>query len=195
MTDSSCTIGAEAALVENSPSVRTSRLVSAVRGLLDECDLSADSLLLDDRKAAMNIIRRSASAHEFRRNGLDDLAAAVWVQAFDAAWLGQDWATLEQYFAAEVAVLLADFTTTIVGRAAVINHFRAMMTGAQVHEYNATDLTGHSAGDTGVVCYRWQLDWTVDGKRRASSGRDILVLRSRVEGWQLVWRAQVRSGH
>jgi hypothetical protein len=50
MTDRSCRIGTEAALVENSPSVRTSRLVSAVRGLLDECDLSADSLLLDDRK-------------------------------------------------------------------------------------------------------------------------------------------------
>ncbi len=143
----------------------------------------------------MNTIRKSASPHGLRRNGLDDLAAAVWVQAFDAAWLGQDWSTLERYFAPEVAVLLADFTTTVAGRAAVLNHFRAMMSAAQVHEYNATDLTGYSSGDTGFVCYRWQLDWTVDGKRRPSSGRDILVLRSMEEGWQLAWRAQVRSGH
>ena len=141
------------------------------------------------------IILRSASTHEVRRSGLDDFAAAVWVQAFDAAWLGKHWVTLERYLAPEVAVLLADFTTTVEGRAPVLNHFRAMMTEAQVHEYNATDLTGYASGDTGVICYRWQLDWTVDGKRRPSSGRDTLVLRSMTEGWQLVWRAQVRSGH
>jgi ketosteroid isomerase-like protein len=122
---------------------------------------------------------------------LDDLAAAVWVQAYDAAWLGQDWGTLEKYFAPDVTMMLRGFSTAIVGRAAVLANVRALMTGVQVHEYNATDLTGHSSGVIGVITYRWQLDWTVDHTRRANSGRDILVLRGMREGWQLVWRAQI----
>ena len=75
----------------------------------------------------------------------------------------------------------------------VLAHLRAAMCGAAVHEYNATDLRGHASGATGVISYRWQLDWTVEGERRASSARDILVLRAELPGWQLVWRAQVRS--
>jgi hypothetical protein len=124
---------------------------------------------------------------------LDDLAAAQWVQAYDAAWLGRDWSVLERCFAPEVAVMLAGFSTSIAGRAAVLAHMRAMLNGTQVHEYNATDLKGYSCGTIGVITYRWQFDRTVDGERRATSGRDILVLQAAREGWQLVWRAQVRS--
>ena len=121
---------------------------------------------------------------------LDDLAAAVWVQAYDAAWLSQDWTALERYLAPDVAVMLAGFSAAISGRAAVLAHIRAMMIGAHVHEYNATDLTGHTAGTIGVITHRWQLDWSLNHKRRETSGRDILVLRRVREGWQLVWRAE-----
>jgi ketosteroid isomerase-like protein len=124
---------------------------------------------------------------------LDDLAAAVWVQAYDAAWLGGDWTTLERYLAPDIALLSPGFTTAIVGRAAVLTHLRAMMSGVLIHEYNATDLKGHSSGSVGVITYRWQLDWTVDHERRPRSGRDILVLRAASERWQLIWRVQVRA--
>jgi len=71
---------------------------------------------------------------------------------------------------------------------------RAVMRTMHVHEYNATDLRGHASGPTGVITYRWQLDCTVNREHRASSGRNILVLRSAGDaGWQLVWRAQVLS--
>jgi ketosteroid isomerase-like protein len=135
---------------------------------------------------------RAAEVHATHAQGvLDDLAAAVWVQAYDAAWLGQHWRALEQCLAPDVAVMLGS-TNVITGRAAVLAHIREMMTGTVVHEYNATDLKGHASGATGVITYRWQLDWTVGSERRATSGRDILVLRAAHESWQLVWRAQVR---
>jgi hypothetical protein len=121
---------------------------------------------------------------------LDDLAAAVWVQGYDAAWLSQDWVSLEKHLAADVALMLPGSCTTISGRAAVLAHIRAMMRGARVHEYNATDLSGYTAGTIGVITYRWQLDWTVDHKRREISGRDVLVLRQTPAAWQLVWRAE-----
>lgn len=137
--------------------------------------------------------RHSKAGTEGELDSLDDLAAAVWVQAYDAAWLGKDWAALERLFAPDAAVVLPGFSETVVGRVLILDHLREMFNGAQVHEYNATDLRGHSSGTVGVIHYRWQLDWTVDGKRRAISGRDILALRSMPEGWLLVWRAQIRA--
>jgi ketosteroid isomerase-like protein len=121
---------------------------------------------------------------------LDDLAAAVWVQAYDAAWLSQDWTTLERYLAPDVVLILAGVSAAVAGRAGVVGHIRARMREAHVHEYNATDLTGHTAGTIGIITHRWQLDWTVSHKRCEASGRDILVLRRVREGWQLVWRAE-----
>jgi uncharacterized protein DUF4440 len=137
---------------------------------------------------------RAAEAHTTHGAGvLDDLAAAVWVQAYDAAWLGQHWRALEQCFAPDVVMMLAGSRRAVTGRAGVLAHIREMMTGTLVHEYNATDLKGHASGATGVITYRWQLDWTVGSERRATSGRDILVLRAVHASWQLVWRAQVRA--
>ena len=77
----------------------------------------------------------------------------------------------------DIALMSPPFMTGIVGRDAVLAHLRAMMCGAQIHEYNTTDLKGHSSGSVGIITYRWQLDWTVDHKRRPLSGHDILVLR------------------
>lgn len=122
---------------------------------------------------------------------LDDLAAAVWVQAYDAAWLREDWAALEKRLAPDVAMMPAGSGTAISGRDSVLAHIRALMSGAHVHEYNATDLRGYTAGSIGVITYRWQLDWSTDHKHREASGRDILVLRRTSEGWQLVWRGEV----
>jgi ketosteroid isomerase-like protein len=124
---------------------------------------------------------------------LDNLAAAVWVRAFDAAWLGRDWTTLERRLAPDIALMSPALMTDIVGRDAVLAHLRAMMCGVRIHQYNATDLKGHSSGSVGIITYRWQLDWTVDHKRRPVSGRDVLVLRAANESWQLIWRVQVRA--
>jgi hypothetical protein len=137
--------------------------------------------------------RHSKAGTEDELDILDDLAAAVWVQTYDAAWLSKDWATLGKVFALDAAMMLPGFSTFVVGRAAIVDHLRAMLSGAQVHEYNATDLKGHSSGPVGVISYRWQLDWTVDRARSEISGRDMLVLRSAPEGWLLVWRAQIRA--
>lgn len=143
------------------------------------------------RRAAARTLKAQARVAE--PAVLDDLGAAVWVQAYDAAWLARDWNTLERYLVPDISLMSPGFVTTIVGRDAVLAHLRAMMSGVRIHEYNTTDVKGHSSGPVGVVTYRWQLDWTVDHERRPLSGRDILVLRAASEGWQLMWRVQVRA--
>jgi Domain of unknown function (DUF4440) len=100
---------------------------------------------------------------------------------------------LERYLAPDIALMSPAFTTAVVGRDAVLAHLRAMMSGVRIHEYNATDIKGHSSGTVGAITYRWQLDWTVDRERRPLSSRDILVLRAASESGQLMWRVQVRA--
>lgn len=126
---------------------------------------------------------------------LDDLAAAVWLQAHDAAWLGRDWTALEQQLAPDVALLSPELRVWLAGRRAVLAHLRAMMQGAWVHEYNATDLRGRSSGAIGIVSYGWQLDWTFDHRRRQNSGRELLVLRAAPAcgGWQVLRRMPLQT--
>ncbi len=121
---------------------------------------------------------------------LSDLDAAVWVRAFDGAWLKGDWEYLERCLALDVQLRSCDSQTTVIGRTAVLGSIRDFVTSARVHEYNATHLTGRSTGSRGIVRYRWQLEWTSGGERRTSNGKDVLILRAVGDQWQL--RARIR---
>lgn len=137
---------------------------------------------------AARIAPAATAAHR-----LDDLAAAVWLQAYDAAWLGSDWPQLERRLAPDVALLSPDRRVWVAGRRAVLVHLRALLRGAQVHEYNATGLRGRSSGNIGIISHRWQIDWTRAHKRGQSTGHDVLVLRAAPGGWQLLRRLPVAS--
>jgi Domain of unknown function (DUF4440) len=120
---------------------------------------------------------------------LDDLEAADWVQAYNAAWLNRDWTYLESCLALDVEFRSRN-SATVVGRTAVLAELRELMDRTWVHEYNATDLAGRSVGALGVIRYRWQSDWTCGGEHHSSNGRDVLVLRIANHRWQL--RARIR---
>ena len=129
-----------------------------------------------------------------RSAALDDLSAAAWVQDFDAAWLGQDWASLAQFLAPDVEFLSLGATTVLVGCEAVLDYLRDFSENAVVHEYNATELRGRGSWPEGIITYRWQMEWSAANKRRAAEGRDLLALRAGSAGWQLIWRAQAPTG-
>ena len=124
---------------------------------------------------------------------LDEFAAAEWVQAYDAAWLGQDWARLARYLASDVHFVPYGTTTVLAGPEAMIAHLREFLMRAEVHEYNATDVRVRVSHGIGFVSYRWQLDWTGAGRRRTAEGRDMLALRPVRDRWQMIWRLPLRS--
>ncbi|HEY6927079.1 MAG TPA: nuclear transport factor 2 family protein [Steroidobacteraceae bacterium] len=121
---------------------------------------------------------------------LDDLAAARWVQAYDAAWLGQDWDTFASYLAPGVEFVVPGLFDAMIGRAAILESLRHALAGMEIHEYNRTELTGHDRGSCGIITYRWQLDSSVGKQRMHTSGRDVLVLSVTDGRWVLVWRGQ-----
>jgi hypothetical protein len=77
---------------------------------------------------------------------IDELTAAAWLQAFDAAWLSRDWARLRRYIAADVEVLPLGSATLLIGRPAVLASLRRFLRRAVVHEYNATEVRVRRVG-------------------------------------------------
>jgi Domain of unknown function (DUF4440) len=121
---------------------------------------------------------------------LDDLAAARWVQAYDAAWLGQDWDGLASLLAPGVEFVVPGLAEVLIGRPAIIESLRNALSRMVIHEYNATDLTGYDRWPVGIIMYRWQLDCSAGQQRVQSTGRDVLVLTATDDRWALVWRGQ-----
>jgi len=152
--------------------------------------LSFDAQRADARRDATAQRARAAPAAAAARTSrtLDDLRAALWLRGYDAAWLDRDWAALERRLAPDVALLSADMKIWLAGQRAVLAHLQAMLAGARVHEYNATDIRGRSHGAIGIIRFRWRLDWTFERRRRHGSGCEVLVLRATHDDWQLLRR-------
>lgn len=123
----------------------------------------------------------------------DEFAAARWVHEYDAAWFGQDWARLARYLAADVRFIPQGSTLIHVGREAMISHLRAFLEHTEIHEYNATGFRVRVFDGIGFVSFRWHLDQSSGGLRRASEGRDLLTLRRSDGLWQMAWRRPLRS--
>lgn len=122
---------------------------------------------------------------------LDDWAAARWLHAYEAAWIGEDWTRVERCLAPDVRFLPWGETVALMGREAVVANMRQRAKQLRMHEYNATDVAGSSSGPVGVIDYRWQLDCTQGLQPIATTGRDVLVLRAAADDWELVWCAQL----
>jgi hypothetical protein len=122
---------------------------------------------------------------------LDELGAAAWVQAYDAAWLDRDWQRLEGMLAPDVESVAAGQSQSVVGRPAVIANLRESLADATVHEYSATDVHVRGSGAIRVLSYRWLRGETVGHERVTRAGRDLLALRAGSGGWQLIRRIEL----
>jgi len=123
---------------------------------------------------------------------LDDLAAARWVQTYDAAWLGRDWDGLAGLLAPNVEFVVPGLGYAQIGRADILESLREALGCMVIHEYNTSEPTGCDRGSLGIITYRWFLDSSVGSRRSQSAGRDVLVLKAMEDRWQLVWRGQYR---
>jgi hypothetical protein len=121
---------------------------------------------------------------------LDNLAAARWVEAYNAAWVGRDWVSLASYLAPGVEFVVPALGDTLSGRPAIIATLRDSLANVVIHEYDTTNLAGHDHGSVGVITYDWQLDSSIGQQHIQSTGRDVLVLSATAGQWLLVWRGQ-----
>jgi ketosteroid isomerase-like protein len=65
------------------------------------------------------------------------------------------------------------------------------MSHAKVNHFQTGDHIVTLRGDTAVVEYRWEMAWTATGADHTETGRAVLVLARRDEGWRAVWRTPI----
>ena len=109
----------------------------------------------------------------------------------DRCWMEGRLPELAEFLAEDVVFVAPAGTPRSEGLAPAIESYRQFMSHAQVNRFQTGDRIVTVRGDTAVIEYRWQMDWTAAGADHAENGREVLVLARRGEGWRVVWRTQI----
>lgn len=133
------------------------------------------------------------AAREKGQNGgmAEDLAA--FVAAMDRCWLERRFEDLAAYLAEDV-VMAAPGGGRVEGLASAVESYREFMSRSRIARFAARDHAVTLRGDTAVVEYGWDMAWESgaesERERHEASGREVLVLARRADGWRVVWRTQ-----
>lgn len=122
----------------------------------------------------------------------EDLAA--FVAAMDRCWLERRFDDLANYLAEDV-VMVGPGGGRVEGLASAVESYREFMSRSRIAHFAARDHAVTLRGDTAVVEYGWDMAWESGaesaGERHEASGREVLVLARRADGWRVVWRTQL----
>ena len=105
--------------------------------------------------------------------------------------MSADFPRLGSFLAADVVFVAPGGTPRAEGLESAVESYRQFVSHAQVKNFQTGDHFVTIRGDAAVVEYRWQMAWTAGGRDYAETGRDVLVLAHREEGWRVVWRTQI----
>ena len=109
----------------------------------------------------------------------------------DRCWMEGRFPDLEAFLAKDVVFVAPGGEPRSEGLAAAIESYRQFMSHARVNRFETSDRIVTLRGDTAIVEYRWQMDWTAAGADHSETGRDVLVFSRGGEGWRVVWRTQI----
>ncbi len=117
------------------------------------------------------------------------------IESMDRCWMEGRFPDLEEYLAQDVVFVAPGGERRGErrgeGLTLAIESYRQFMAHAQVKRFETADHVVTPRGDTTVVEYRWQMDWTAAGADYSEKGREVLVLSRREEKWRVVWRTQI----
>ena len=109
----------------------------------------------------------------------------------DRCWMEGRLPELAEFLAEDVVFVAPGGTARSEGLSPAVESYRQFLSSARVSRFQTSDHAVTVRGDTAVLEYRWQMDWTAAGADHAESGREVLVLARRDEGWRVVWRTQI----
>jgi ketosteroid isomerase-like protein len=117
----------------------------------------------------------------------------AFIESMDRCWMEGRFPELEAFLATDVVFVSPDGVHRGEGSAHAIESYRQFLSHAQVKRFETSDHIVTLRGDTAIVEYRWQMDWTSDGADYSETGREVLVLARRDGSWLVVWRTQIPS--
>jgi hypothetical protein len=74
------------------------------------------------------------------------------------------------------------------GSAAAVDSYRSFSEQATVSFYEESDRQVDVYGTVAVVGYRFEIEYTMNGKTARDTGRDLFVLQKENDRWLPVWR-------
>jgi len=111
----------------------------------------------------------------------------------DRCWMEGRFPDLKDFLAEDVVFVAPGGEPRGEGLALAIESYRQFMSHAQVKRFETSNHIVTLRGDTAIVEYRWQMEWTAGGTDHSEQGRDVLVLAHPDEDWRVVWRTQIPS--
>jgi hypothetical protein len=114
----------------------------------------------------------------------------IWrtVQRLNKEWVNNKTEELLYYFHKDMVITGKDLHELSHNRAECIKSYKDFMSEAVVNEYKESDPVVNVFAYTAIVSYRFDINYTINGKTYQESGRDLFVMIKEDERWQAVWR-------
>jgi uncharacterized protein (TIGR02246 family) len=122
-------------------------------------------LMTDDQKEAWEVVRR-----------------------INAAWLEGHPEQLPELFHDRVVVVGPDGTRYGEGKDAVVESYRQFIQQATIGDFRESDGKVDLHDTVAVVSYRFDIEYTIEGKTSREHGREVMVLEKHDGRWLAVWR-------
>ena len=120
-----------------------------------------------------------------------DTELVSFTDQMDRCWMEGRFPDLEGFLAKDVVFVAPGGTPRSEGLSPAIESYRQFMSHAKVSRFETADHVTTLRGDTAVIEYRWEMEWTAGGVDQHEVGREVLVLSRGDGGWRVVWRTQV----
>jgi ketosteroid isomerase-like protein len=133
--------------------------------------MTMDWLMTDDQKDAWETVRR-----------------------INAAWLEGHPERLTELLHDRVVIVGPDGMRYGEGKEAVVESYRSFSQQATISDYRESDGKIDVYNTVAVVSYRFDIDYTIEGKSSRENGRDLFVLEKQDGRWLAVWRMVTAQG-
>lgn len=117
----------------------------------------------------------------------------AFVRAMDRCWLERQFEDLREYLAGDM-VIRAPNGKHVAGIDVSIESYREFMSRSEVSRFEPRDFVVTQRGETAIVEYGWDMDWTDRGQPHSAQGGEILVIVKSGNAWRVVWRTQLPAG-
>jgi uncharacterized protein (TIGR02246 family) len=121
---------------------------------------------------------------------MNDEQKRAWeiVQRINASWMEGHPEQLNELFHDRVVIVGPDGKRYAEGKEAVIESYRAFGQMARITDYRESDGKIDAFENVVVVNYRYDIEYTIEGKPSREAGRDVILLEKHDGRWLVVWR-------
>jgi Domain of unknown function (DUF4440) len=118
-------------------------------------------------------------------------AVADAMHAINQAWLEKRVDDMTPALDPEIVMVFPGFSGRMQGREPFLAGFRDFVQSAAIHEFHDRGQQVDVVGDTAVITFPYEMQYSRSGERYRVTGRDLWIFRKRGAVWIAVWRAML----